>query len=233
MADITDTRLLELVNSDYPISGVPDSRVNITTAPTVAYSFNTIDLHEKALEAVEEMFAAARKANIKSLYVCSGYRDYATQKRLYEEATDKSFVQPPNHSEHQTGLAVDIMAGNVSQEAMGSSREGRWLAENSWKYGLILRYAADKQDITGIACEPWHFRYVGQPHAWYCRQNGLCMEEYIQFLREGGGYSASYNGVTYTVLWEKAGNGRINVPEEKNYIVSSDNRGGYIVTAWE
>ncbi|MCL1791074.1 MAG: M15 family metallopeptidase [Peptococcaceae bacterium] len=236
VADIKNTGFLELVNRDTPVNpnnlvgGKPVGLRLVSSFPSIGYSTHDIELQGADLEAVNKLFIDARAAGIKTLYVSSGYRTYATQKQIYNEAQNKSFVQPPNHSEHQSGLAVDIMASDVTLETMASSREGRWLADNSWKYGLILRYARDKIDITGIAYEPWHFRYVGQPHAWYCQQNNLCLEEYLDFLRREGGYRADYGGKTYTVVYVIPKDGKIYVPENKSFSVSSDNRGGYVVT---
>ncbi|MCL1854049.1 MAG: M15 family metallopeptidase [Peptococcaceae bacterium] len=231
VADIQDTRFLELVNRDNPVNGKGVSKKYVSSYSAVSYRANDIELQETALEAVNKLFTAARNDGIKTLYVSSGFRSKAEQTRLYNEAADKSLVQPPNHSEHQTGLAVDIVATDVAQETLAKTREGRWLAQNSWKYGLILRYGQDKIDITQIAYEPWHFRYVGQPHAWYCQQNNLCLEEYIEFLRREGGYRAVYNGKAYTVVYMKPKDGKIFVPDAMNFSVSGDNAGGYVVTA--
>ena len=84
-------------------------------------------------------------------------------------------VAVPGTSEHQTGLAADIM---------GSQKVYDWLAKNSWKYGFILRYPDDKMDVTGIIYEPWHFRYVGEAFAKEVYDSGLCLEEYLQALKE-------------------------------------------------
>lgn len=231
--EIRDTRHLELVNREHPISGEPASGAIVSAWPGVAVSTTEITLHETALDALRELFAAARVEGSRVLFVSSGYRDFEKQKQIYDETADKAYVSLPNHSEHQTGLAVDIMVLDVSQWEMGASHEGRWLAENSWKYGFILRYAGDKQPITGTADEPWHFRYIGQPHAYWCWQNNLCFEEYVEFLREAGGYSVSLGGINYTVLRQMPQGDTIYVPEHLDYDVSSDNAGGYIVTAWE
>lgn len=233
ISEIADTRTLELVNGDWPISREPETEVIVSAWPTVPVSTTDVTIHEKVLEAVSELFAAAHEACIDTLFVSSGYRDYDEQKRTYDGSPDKSFAQPPNHSEHQTGLAADIIASGVLQSKMDVSREGQWLAENAWKYGLILRYTEAKRDITGIADEPWHFRYVGQPHAEYCMQHNICFEEYIQFLKASGGYSADIEGTIYYVLYEEPKDGIIYVPEDRDFEVSSDNTGGFIVTAWE
>jgi len=78
-----------------------------------------------------------------------------------------------NHSEHHTGLAVDISGGDAMYD---------WLAKNCWEYGFILRYPEDKTSITGIAFEPWHFRYVGTELSLELKELGLCMEEYFDML---------------------------------------------------
>jgi len=83
-------------------------------------------------------------------------------------------VAVPGTSEHQTGLGIDIT---------GSDKMYKWLAENCWKYGFILRYPDDKMDVTGIIYEPWHFRYVGESMAKDIYDSGLCLEEYLEMLK--------------------------------------------------
>ncbi|MCL2111051.1 MAG: M15 family metallopeptidase [Clostridiales bacterium] len=227
-ADIKDTHHLELVNGNNPVVGG-----GVDTRRLAAVGEGGVMLHEDALLAISRLFVAAEKAGIGSLYVLSGHRDESKQAQLYETAADKSFVQPPGHSEHHTGLAADILPVGVGMHEMDGTPEAVWLAENAWRYGLILRYAESKRDITKIAYEPWHFRYVGQPHAAYMHENGLCLEEYIEFLQDVGGYKAEFHGKSYTVLYERPKNGVIKVPESKDYTISGNNMGGYIVTAWE
>jgi D-alanyl-D-alanine carboxypeptidase len=227
-----DTFYLHLINRDYGITGEPDSRLIVPAWPGVPVSANTITLHQTALKAVEELFNLAREAQAGTFYVTSGFRDYETQRQTYNGISDKSLVLPPNHSEHQLGLAVDILAMGVTQAEFGASREGSWLAANAWRYGLLLRYTDEKRHITGIACEPWHFRYVGQPHAWFMRENNLCFEEYIAFLQDSGAYEAELSGKAYYVSYQMPQNNMLYVPENLRYNVSSDNTGGYIVTAW-
>ena len=234
ISDINDSQNLNLINGDYSIGATAEAGGTVVNAwPSVAVSTRDIQLRKDAIYALAEMFAAAREAGIGTFYVSSGYRDYAEQKRIYESAKDKSYVQPPDHSEHQTGFAADIMAIGVSQSDLEFSVEGKWLADNAWKYGFLLRYPKDKQDLTGISYEPWHFRYVGLPHARYCHENGLCLEEYLQFLKEDGGYTAVYDSHKYAVIYETAQSGKIYIPENPNYEISGDNAGGYIVTVRE
>ena len=91
-------------------------------------------------------------------------RDADTAYRLAEQR-----VGTPGTSEHQLGLAVDVQ-GTAAQE---------WMRENAWRYGFILRYPADKEEITGVMYEPWHFRYVGEDAAEYIMEHGICLEEFI------------------------------------------------------
>ena len=84
-------------------------------------------------------------------------------------------------SEHQTGLALDIVAAGyqILDEEQEDTAEQKWLMENSWKYGFILRYPSEKSDITGIGYEPWHYRYVGKAAAADIYRTGVCLEEYL------------------------------------------------------
>lgn len=102
---------------------------------------------------------------------------YEAQGMSHEEATQKAreIVALPGTSEHELGLALDIIA----EYDADSTATWEWLRGNCWKYGFILRYPADKEDITGISYEPWHFRYVGSPAAKEITDSGLCLEEYV------------------------------------------------------
>jgi D-alanyl-D-alanine carboxypeptidase len=128
---------------------------------------------------LRKLFAAARKAGHTRLYVASGYRTAEEQRDLWDEADDKSFVQRPGRSEHQTGLAVDLADLKVGQGKFGVSKAGRWLARTAWRYGFVLRYPAGKEQVTGISYEPWHYRYVGAAVAKACHQRHLVLEEYV------------------------------------------------------
>ncbi|MCB6367700.1 M15 family metallopeptidase, partial [Intestinibacillus massiliensis] len=92
------------------------------------------------------------------------------------------WVAVPGTSEHQLGLAVDLVS--LSNQNLNHSQENtalqKWLMKNSWKYGFILRYPSDKSSITGIGYEPWHYRYVGKKAAKAIYEQGVCLEEYLQ-----------------------------------------------------
>ena len=229
---IEDTRELELVNSTYGVDVELEEWQLVTVAPTAPVSNWSIKLRSITRDAVAAAITDARAAGLTTLYVNSGYRDYLEQERLYNNTWDKSTVQIPGYSEHQTGYAIDISATGADLYT-ATTAAWNWLADHSWEYGLIARYPQDKQEITGVVSEPWHFRYIGLPHAWYCYHNKLCFEEYIQFLKDTGGYSTFLNGVQYTVSYQYPVSGNIYVPLTMEYTVSGDNTGGYIVTMWE
>ncbi len=142
---------------------------------------------------LQEMFDAARASGI-NLHVAEGYRSEEEQEDLMEEKIEsfieegksegeakklaRKWVALPGTSEHQLGLAVDIN----SRISTPSGPLYSWLANNSYKYGFILRYPPNKVSITGVKYEPWHFRYVGKSAAAQIHRQGICLEEYIENL---------------------------------------------------
>ena len=178
-------------------------------------------MRRDAATAMGRMAAAAANSGVSSLYALSGYRSYSTQSWLYDNeistfrnmgypynkavALAAAQVAPPGASEHQTGLAMDFETyenGYALDESFGNTTAGRWMYANSWKYGFILRYPKDKTNITGYIFEPWHFRYVGTPHAEYMYKNNLCLEEYYDLLKSQGPLEfTSYNGYSYTIYY--------------------------------
>ena len=97
------------------------------------------------------------------------------------DAAAMANIALPGYSEHETGLAVDIVSVDhqTLDRDFADTPEGQWLAANSAQYGFLVRYTADKQEITGITYEPWHFRYVGRDAALAMQQQNLCLEEYL------------------------------------------------------
>ena len=143
----------------------------------------------RAVDALKEFIAAGRAEGL-SVVINSSFRDYATQKYLYDrkvaqyggdKATAASIVAPPGTSEHQTGLCCDIADQfySTKDSSLENPATYKWMYENCAEYGFILRYPKDKQDITGIIYEPWHFRYVGKEAAAFIMENGLCLEEFL------------------------------------------------------
>lgn len=151
-----------------------------------------------AAKHMRDMIAAAKEDGI-DLKILSTYRTVKYQKNLfdrnvksrmekygmsYEDAYyDTSInIAPPGGSEHNAGLAADIITKNDwdTYEAFEDTKEFAWLQEHAWEYGYILRYLKGKEDITGYIYEPWHYRYVGVKYAKTVRDSGLCLEEYFE-----------------------------------------------------
>ncbi|MCL2512978.1 MAG: M15 family metallopeptidase [Oscillospiraceae bacterium] len=220
---------LMLVNGQTAING--DFSPSLASAyPAAAVASEDIKIGDDTLDAVKRLFDGAKTAGFSDFFVNSGYRTYKQQDELYNSADDKNFVQKAGHSEHQTGLAVDIAYKNIDGRNFSGTGEELWLRENAWKYGFVLRYPENKTKTTGISYEPWHYRYVGLPHSYFCHKNSLCLEEYIDFLENGGAYTKTIENTDYTVYYEKPDKGKINVPEKLSYEVSVDNKGGYVIT---
>ncbi len=150
----------------------------------------------RILQDLTTMLNDMEQAGLEPL-VCSSYRDYNRQMQLFNQERDEFTQQGmdaeeayaaamqnvalPGYSEHETGLALDIVSVShqTLDEAFAETPEGQWLAANSAQYGFVVRYTADKQEITGITYEPWHLRYVGRDAALAMQQQNLCLEEYL------------------------------------------------------
>ena len=177
--------VLRLVNQEnlldrgYPDQNMPMYRMEKVRLPVTKGSHQ---LRHIANTALEELFALAYTEGIK-LFVGSSYRAYRNQEvmhynRVKRMGYDDGYVQRAGASEHQTGLAVDVISDEYSdlfQRSFGESREGKWLRENCAQFGFIIRYPEDKEEITGIRYEPWHLRYVGREVASYIMENGLTL----------------------------------------------------------
>ncbi len=135
--------------------------------------------------AFDKLVAAAKQDNI-SIWISSGYRSYSRQKYLYENycATDgvanaDTYSARPGHSEHQTGLAIDVNQADTQAFETTYKHVGEWLQENCWDYGFIIRYPKGKEHITGYIYEPWHIRYVGTELSLKLKESGETLEEYF------------------------------------------------------
>lgn len=175
---------LTLVNSSYRI---PDDY-----EPDLVYVCGSGErLDRKVAEHYEEMYNAAQKEGI-NLAPCSGYRSYELQERNYNNKVSfyesqgysnkdakvkaATIIMPPGSSEHNLGYAMDIVCVD---EWFEDTAEFKWLTENAADYGFIMRYPKDKQDITKVIYEPWHWRYVGVELAKELKDSGLVLEEYM------------------------------------------------------
>lgn len=226
---------LLLVNSEYAVekAGIQSDIINLFTHKELNTGYqllnNEIKLSEEIAEKFSEMIAAAEEDGVSNFLISSGYRDFNEQNRLYKEmGTD--YALPAGHSEHNLGLALDV---GSTQMKMKEAPEGKWIEENSWKSGFILRYPANKTDITGIQYEPWHIRYVGLPHSAIMQEMNLALEEYLDYLKDEKSISVSVERKKYTISYypiSQNGTIEVEVPENEQYEISGNNIDGVIVT---
>ena len=174
----------------------------------------------------------------------SGWRSYTEQQQIWDgsmaengEAFTRKYVALPGCSEHQTGLAIDLALAAEEIDFIrpdfpygGICGEFRRVCT---AYGFIERYRRGKEELTGIAAEPWHFRYVGAPHAHLMEENGLCLEEYSAFIRSAPRSCTMPGGQTARVFHVPcAGETTELLLPDGCCQISGDNDGGFIVTAW-
>ena len=147
----------------------------------------------RAVDALNAFMQGAKDAGM-SVVLTSTYRSYATQESLFanklaqyggDYAAASRIVAIPGSSEHQTGLAADITDRyyEYMNESLADTALCKWMKAHCAEYGFILRFPEDKQEITGIMFEPWHFRYVGEEAAQYIMENGLCLEEFVALYK--------------------------------------------------
>ena len=164
--------------------------------PVLVEVFPEMRVDERIASSVLEMFESASNQGLQPQLI-SAFRSYERQREIFNASMNnrlaegfspldafnetRSHVALPGHSEHQLGLALDIVSAHdhTLDETQGQTPEGIWLRENSWRYGFVIRYLPGKTHITGIIYEPWHFRYVGRDSARTMWEQGLVLEEYL------------------------------------------------------
>ena len=177
------SNILVLVNKYYKLDKnyVPSKLVSIIPQCSIRSDILTIPIVK---EAFEEMCTDMRSINL-SIKVVSAYRSYETQQTLYNDYVAKNgvavadtFSARPGHSEHQTGLALDVYNTVLPFTDFEKTLEFTWIKNNAHKYGFIIRYPFNKEHITGYKYEPWHLRYVGEEVATYIYENNITFDEY-------------------------------------------------------
>ena len=199
--DVLADSLPMLVNKDYPVAEdfVPADLVLLTEVldPSLVNVKNKDTMAVRAAaEALEVMLEAAKADGIKNWQINTAYRSIADQKKLLDNrirqymksnpdmsrsrARSRALrtVAEPGCSEHHIGLAFDITAKGAS--GFKGTKQCKWLHAHCWDYGFIVRYQADKKEITGFDAEEWHIRYVGVEHSIPMRDNNYCLEEYLE-----------------------------------------------------
>lgn len=233
---------LILVNAQHPVTA-PDERDLLPAIP----GFPSVLLKRDAANVLQLVLRKIRAGD--DIVPVSGYRSAGEQTAIYNgslkdrgvEYTEK-FVALPRHSEHQTGLAIDL---GIRRETIdficpdfpndGICGEFRQEAANC---GFIERYPAGKESVTGIAHEPWHFRYVGYPHSEVIRKYGFTLEEYTDFLKNypaaGQHLTVAGCGKSIEIFYVPAENTEteITLPEDTVYQISGNNTDGFVVTLW-
>ena len=173
-----------LVNKFYRLSEeyVPDDLISVSNL----YAYEGHQIREEALIHFIDMFEEAREEGLKFV-INSSYRSYDSQKQTYDNAEKyngkeyaDNYAAHPGHSEHQSGLAIDI-AKYGSNVDFSTTDEHAWLINNAHRFGFILRYPQDKEYITGYKYEAWHFRYVGVEIATIIKQENITFDEYYAF----------------------------------------------------
>lgn len=228
---------LILVNPTHPISTrqVPELTAADARWPDILLERRCAGLLQACIAAV-----GGRNA----IVPVSGWRSQGEQQAIWDDTLEREgaafthqYVALPGCSEHQTGLAIDL--GQAAEEidfirpyfpedgVCGAFRRA------AAQYGFVQRYRQEKEPITTIAEEPWHFRYVGSPHAVLMEENGLCLEEYRDFVARQPRRCRLAGGRTATVSYLPCPDEILEIPEPEGcWQISGDNGGGFFLTVW-
>ncbi len=238
------TGSLILVNALHPLRSEPAQSCLV---PFPSESENILLMNQARPSLVRLMDAVG---GWQTVSVCSGWRSSSAQKAIWDsalaehgEAFTSRFVARPGHSEHQTGLAVDFGVHSPQKDALcpefPDSGVCRALRQKATAFGWIERYPKGKENITQIAHEPWHFRFVGIPHASTMEQMNLTLEEYLDFIRQfpcGGEWlvcPAAQGTIDVCFLKaEQTGATRFFADPRYSYSVSGNNSDGFVIAEW-
>lgn len=176
------------IDENYKPENIVIPNVGITKDRSNEQNFVRSDIADDV-----EAFLEAAKAAGHEIFLSSGYRSYNLQSIFYNNdlqsngGIETGYVAAPGTSEHQLGLAIDLTSHNVNLELTDdfeNTPEGKWALENAYKYGFILRYKADKEEITGYKYEPWHYRYIGDKDiSKLCHDKDITLEELLDYVK--------------------------------------------------
>ena len=165
----------------------PDDIVKVS----VQFAYGDNEIKKEVYEKFRSMYNDAKKEGL-YLIITSSYRDYNFQKELWDSYANQkgdewadSVSARAGYSEHQTGYTLDIVTYNANMSSFEKTDEFKWLQDNAYKYGFILRYPKNKEDITGYSYESWHYRYVGKDVATKIKKLGITFDEYYAYFIEG------------------------------------------------
>ena len=182
---------LMLVNKFYKLSEtyVPSDLVDVS----LSYAYEGKQVSKMMYDSLTNMLDAAKESGY-NLVVSQGYRSYADQEEAYNDIEASSGVDyadkvaaRPGHSEYQTGLSVVVKPLYTEGSDMENSPEHTWILENAYKYGFILRYPKDKENITGFSYDAWRLRYVGSNAARIIHNENITFDEYYEYYINYGG----------------------------------------------
>lgn len=187
---VDDETIIVLVNKEYSLGDnyVPDDLVTVDV-PTILDNPEVNQLRLVAADALKALFDEAEATGF-YLHARSGYRSYQTQTQLFQSYTERNgeeaanrYSAKPGHSEHQTGLVMDVTSESVNyqlDESFGKTDEGIWISEHAHEFGFIVRYPENGEAITGYVYEPWHLRYLGVDMASAVYNSGLTYEAFLE-----------------------------------------------------
>lgn len=185
----TSKGFLMLTNKFYSLDSNYDSSNMVSISNQYSYGDNQM-ITEDTFDAFKNMFNDAKSEGL-TLIINSSYRSYENQEEIYNyyknvkgQTYADSMAAKPGFSEHQTGYAIDIQTYGSTSSTFEEFDEFKWLNENAYKYGFILRYPKDKEYLTGYDYESWHFRYVGIEAATYIHENNITFDEYYAYFVE-------------------------------------------------
>lgn len=164
-----------LLNKDFQANDI----VNVSS--TYGYANNS--LNKEAYEAFKQLANDAKKEG-HTIVILSSYRTYEYQEKLWNRDKDDDYVARPGSSEHITGLAIDVSDYNDKNDSFKDTESYTWMINNCYKYGFILRYPENKENITGYSYEAWHYRYVGTSLATKIYNEGITFDEYYAYYME-------------------------------------------------
>ena len=177
-----DTLVLVNKNNKLKDDFIPSDLIKLD----LNYSNDEKYLKKEAALAFYKLSNDAKKLGYR-IIVVSAYRSYTYQEKLFDYYVKEKGINyalncsaKAGHSEHQTGLAIDVEGSNFDYDLFNESKEFEWMKNNAYKYGFILRYPKGKEDITGFKYEPWHYRYVGKVVAKHIYEKRITLEEYFE-----------------------------------------------------
>lgn len=236
---------LLLVNSDYPIRD--NECIHSRKLISVDTMYKDIVLESRAATLLSQLLKEIGSND--AIVPVSGYRNRTEQERIYNDSLLKNgseftekYVAMPDKSEHQTGLAIDLAQNTKEIDFIRPNFPYTGICgdfrRKAARYGFIERYQEDKESITLISHEPWHFRYLGYPHSQIIQDNNLSLEEYIHFIKNypfnGKYFHISENSKEVEVFYVSANTNKttFELSDNEYFQISGNNVDGFIVTIW-